>query len=109
MFVIDLLHEVELGAIKGVITQLIRIMYSLGGDTITIFNKRCIILQYLFYMQSDTIHRFRDVPTFGRDTIRKFHANVSDMKKLAARDFEDILQVRTFNIMSHWQKYSHGI
>ena len=50
-------------------------------------------------MQSDTSHRFRDVPTFGHDTIRKFHANVSDMKKLAARDFEYILQVRTFNIM----------
>jgi len=36
---------------------------------------------------------FRMVPTFGRDTIRKFSANVSDLSKLAARDFEDILQV----------------
>ena len=33
------------------------------------------------------------MPTFGRSTIRRFHANVSAMKKLAARDFEDILQV----------------
>lgn len=32
--------------------------------------------------------------TFGRSTIRKFHNNVSDMKRLGARDFEDILQVR---------------
>ena len=31
--------------------------------------------------------------TFGRDTIRKFTNNVSGMKKLAARDFEDLLQV----------------
>jgi len=37
--------------------------------------------------------RFRDVPTFGRGTIRRFADNVSDMKKLAGRDFEDILQV----------------
>lgn len=37
--------------------------------------------------------RFRQVPTFGRDTIRKFGGSVSAMKKLAARDFEDILQV----------------
>jgi len=37
--------------------------------------------------------RFRDVPTFGRGTIRRFTDNVSDMKKLAAQDFEDILQV----------------
>ncbi|KAL0057177.1 hypothetical protein AAF712_016187 [Marasmius tenuissimus] len=36
--------------------------------------------------------RFRRVPTFGRNTIRRFHNNVSQMKKLAARDFEDILQ-----------------
>ena len=37
--------------------------------------------------------RFRQVPTFGRDTIRRFANNVSEMKKLAGRDFEDILQV----------------
>ena len=38
-------------------------------------------------------YRFRQVPTFGRDTIRKFGGSVSAMKKLAGRDFEDILQV----------------
>jgi hypothetical protein len=37
--------------------------------------------------------RYRNVPTFGRSTIRKFHNNASAMKKLAARDFEDLLQV----------------
>ena len=36
---------------------------------------------------------FRMVPTFRRDMIHKFSANVSDLSKLAARDFEDILQV----------------
>ena len=40
-------------------------------------------------------NRFRQIPPFGRYTIRHFHNNVSEMKKLAARDFEDILQVRT--------------
>ena len=35
---------------------------------------------------------FRLVLTFGRDTIQKFSTNVSDLSKLAARDFEDILQ-----------------
>ena len=37
--------------------------------------------------------RFRQISTFGRDTIRKFSNNASAMKKLAARDFEDLLQV----------------
>ncbi|KAF9551882.1 hypothetical protein CPC08DRAFT_647480, partial [Agrocybe pediades] len=36
--------------------------------------------------------RYRAIPTFGRDTIRKFTKNVSGMKKLAARDYEDMLQ-----------------
>lgn len=33
------------------------------------------------------------MPTFGRETIRRFSNNTSEMKKLAARDFEDLLQV----------------
>lgn len=33
------------------------------------------------------------VPSFGRDTIRRFVNNVSDLKQLAARDYEDLLQV----------------
>ncbi|KIO16447.1 hypothetical protein M407DRAFT_86006, partial [Tulasnella calospora MUT 4182] len=36
--------------------------------------------------------RFRQVPPFGRDTIRRIGYNVSELKQLAARDFEDILQ-----------------
>lgn len=34
------------------------------------------------------------MPSFGSGaTIRKFGSNASAMKKLAARDFEDLLQV----------------
>jgi hypothetical protein len=40
---------------------------------------------------------FRPIPTFGRDTIWRFDTNVSAMKKpLAARDWEDILQVPAY-------------
>lgn len=45
--------------------------------------------------------RYRRVPTFGSDTIRKFPLNTSAMKKLAARDFEDLLQVR-YNIFTFY-------
>jgi hypothetical protein len=38
---------------------------------------------------------YRQMPTFGSSTIRKFSNNASEMKKLAARDFEDLLQVET--------------
>jgi hypothetical protein len=33
------------------------------------------------------------MPMFGCDTIWRFSRNVSEMKKMAARDFKDILQV----------------
>lgn len=36
---------------------------------------------------------FRSVPSFGKDTIRRFVNNISDLKQLAARDYEDLLQV----------------
>ncbi len=39
------------------------------------------------------MHLMSNVPSFGRSTICKFHNNASAMKKLAARDFEDLLQV----------------
>jgi len=38
---------------------------------------------------------FQAMPTFGSSTIRRFETNASEMKKLAARDFEDLLQVRS--------------
>jgi hypothetical protein len=37
------------------------------------------------------------MPTFGSSTIRRFATNASEMKKLAARDFEDLLQVRSIS------------
>jgi len=39
---------------------------------------------------------FRQVPTFGRDTIRKFGGSVSSLTKMTARGFEDIIQVGSF-------------
>jgi hypothetical protein len=37
--------------------------------------------------------RFRQIPTFGPATIRKFSANSLEMKQMAARNFKDLLQV----------------
>ena len=39
--------------------------------------------------------RYRQIPPFGNGTIQKFHSNVSEMKRLAGRDWEDILQVNS--------------
>ena len=39
------------------------------------------------------VNRYRQIPSFGCGTIRTFSQNSSEMKKLAARDYEDLLQV----------------
>ncbi|KAJ2987670.1 hypothetical protein NUW54_g9360 [Trametes sanguinea] len=75
LFVPDFLHEWELGVWKNMMTHLIRILHAEGGSAVREFNLR-----------------FRQVPVFGRDTIRRMSSNVSEMKQMAARDFEDALQ-----------------
>ncbi|TFK61425.1 hypothetical protein BDN72DRAFT_904115 [Pluteus cervinus] len=72
---IDLMHEVELGVWKMLLQHLVRVLYCQGTGVVQVFNAR-----------------FRKVTPFGVDTIRRFKTNVSDLKKLAARDYEDILQ-----------------
>ncbi|KAH9898500.1 hypothetical protein C8Q73DRAFT_773146 [Cubamyces lactineus] len=71
LFVPDLLHEFELGVWKSLFTHFLRLLHAAGNDTIQEFNKR-----------------FRQIPTYGRSTIRRFSANISDQGKLAARDYE---------------------
>ena len=51
-----------------------------------------IHLSFHFHSNA-TASSFREIPSFGKDTIRKFAANPSELKKLAARDFENLLQV----------------
>ncbi|KAF9538744.1 hypothetical protein CPC08DRAFT_738832 [Agrocybe pediades] len=78
LFVPDFMHEIELGVWKALFTHLLCILFAYGNDTIQYLNSR-----------------YRQIGTFGRGMIRKFCKNASAMKKLAARDFKDLLQVRS--------------
>ncbi|KAF7292923.1 hypothetical protein MIND_01191400 [Mycena indigotica] len=73
MFVPDLLHEVELGVAKAIVIHIIRMLHA-------------------FKNIDEFDQRFRQVPTFGRSTIRSFCKNVSELKYAAARNYEDIIQ-----------------
>ena len=97
LLVIDLLHEFELGVWKAIFTHLLRILSAEGGSAVERLNYRCVTsVPELFHLSMRTyITRYRRVSTFGRGTIRKFARNASSMKRLAARDFEDLLQVCT--------------
>ncbi|KAF8263216.1 hypothetical protein EI94DRAFT_1807601 [Lactarius quietus] len=74
IFVVDLLHEFEIGIWKLVLTHLIRMLYAIPGKGVG-----CIGIL-------DT-----SMPTFSHDTICKLPKSVSELSKLAARDYEDIL------------------
>jgi len=93
MLVPDFMHEFELGVWKATLTHLIRLLYEVGNDAVQEFNARYVLYLLVILNSQLTMVRFRLVPTFGHDTIRKFSSNVSGLTKLAARDFEDILQV----------------
>ncbi|KIJ29828.1 hypothetical protein M422DRAFT_187908 [Sphaerobolus stellatus SS14] len=81
MFVVDFLHEIELGTWKATLMHLIRLLYAQATSTVHELNQRIILK-----------HTHRQIPTFGGDTIRNFSDNVADLKRMAARDYEDILQ-----------------
>jgi hypothetical protein len=82
MLVVDFMHEWELGVWKATFVHLIRILVAHGETAVQELNRR-----------------YHAVPTFGRSTIRRFGENASSMKKLAARNYEDLLQVTCFGLM----------
>ncbi len=94
MLVVDLLHEFELGVWKALFTHLIRILYAAAphGSLVAELDRRYINFSTVG-SQELIFSRFREIPTFGSSTIWRFATNASEMKKLAARDFEDLLQV----------------
>ena len=101
MLVVDFLHEFELGVWKALFTHLIQILYAAApdGSLVAELDRRYVNFSAVSHRQLVTfpaITRFRAMPTFGSSTIRRFATNASEMKKLAARDFEDLLQVKPF-------------
>ncbi|KAG1833197.1 hypothetical protein DFJ58DRAFT_643689, partial [Suillus subalutaceus] len=74
--VVDLLHEFEIGIWKSLFIHLL-----------------CIICVQDKALIHELDQRFRQTPTFGQATIHKFSANSLEMKQMAARNFEDLLQV----------------
>lgn len=96
ILVVDLLHEFELGVWKSFFTHLIRILRTYGEGSVQELNRRYVTYQASLripFIYLTVGFSYRQVPTFGRGTIRRFQNNVAEMKKLAAWNFEDMLQV----------------
>ena len=90
------MHEFELGVWKTVFIHLIRMLVSFGGLAVQELNLRYVGISYDHILLHKLVlsYRFRYIETFGRGTIRRFDRNTSALKKLAARNYEDCLQVR---------------
>ena len=105
MLVVDLMHEFELGVWKTLFTHLIRLFYAAGNGSdklVVELDHRYVLLPCVqnrdLCLMFWALTSYRQMSTFGHGTIRKFAANSSEMKKLAARDFEDLLQVLSIPI-----------
>jgi len=95
MLTVDILHEVELGVWKALLMHLIRMLHTYGANKVQEFDARYGSLDAheleCLYLPRPS---FRMVPAFG-DKIRRFEGNISEMKRLAGRDLEDVLQARS--------------
>jgi hypothetical protein len=98
LLTVDLLHEVELGVWKALFIHIIRILSTHSPKSVNELDRRYpstigsrwFADQLRIYLHDS---RFRLISSFGKDKIRRFSNNASQMKKLAAHHFEDLLQV----------------
>jgi hypothetical protein len=106
MLVVDIMHEFELGVWKALFVHAIRILDAAvpGGRLVALLDERYsgwrfspayYIATPFWGLTTTFLNRYRKTPQFSH-AIRRFTNNVSEMKKLAARDFEDLLQVNDY-------------
>jgi hypothetical protein len=94
MLLVDLMHEFELGVWRALFIHLLRMLDAANNTLIQELDRRFVDLSVNPSRCSQFLQSFRQVPTFGRDSVRRFSNNVSELKRLAARDYENLLQVR---------------
>ena len=90
MLTVDILHEVELGVWKALLTHLIQMLHACGGNKVHQFDEWYVSLLCNFNNLPQV--SFWMVPAFS-DSVCHFEGNVSEMKSLAGHNLEDVLQV----------------
>jgi hypothetical protein len=93
MLLPDLMHEFELGVWRAIFIHLLRILQSVDESLLLELDRRWVEFWDIGCLEPNFQASYREIPSFGRDTIRRFAANCSEMKKMAAHDFENLLQV----------------
>jgi hypothetical protein len=93
MLAVDLMHEVELGVWKAVFIHLLRVLDCQNESLKHELDRRQAWFEAQKVAGTDISIRFREIPPFGVDGIRKIRSNRSELKKMTAHDYEDMLQV----------------
>jgi hypothetical protein len=91
MLVVDLMHEYELGVWKATFIHLLRILDCLNKTHD--LDQRQVYCRMVTWLSTDILIRFREIPPFGIDGIRKITSNRSELKKMTAHEYEDMLLV----------------
>ena len=98
MFVVDLMHEFKLGVWKSLFTHLLHILDAYNNHLLDELD--CQWEWSLASLKHADISNpfpfsgsYWQMPTFGSNTIQKCPTNVPELKKLAAHNIEDLLQV----------------
>jgi hypothetical protein len=102
MLIVDLMREFELGVWRAVFIHLLQILDCHDESLQHELDRR---YAYLKLPEAATLIalRFREIPPFGRDGIRQTTLNRSELKKMTAHDYEDMLQVslELFRLILH--------
>jgi hypothetical protein len=92
MLVVDLMHKVELSVWKAVFIHLLRLLDCHDENLKHELDQRRALIEPLATWHWLSV-RFREIPPFGTDGIRRITTNRSELKKMTAYDYEDTLQV----------------
>ncbi|KAI0054211.1 hypothetical protein BV25DRAFT_1817308 [Artomyces pyxidatus] len=76
MLLVDLMHEIELGVWKDLFIHLIRLLDAVDKT-----------------LKFELDRRYREMPPFGTNGIRRTTSNRSELKKMTANAYEDALLV----------------
>ncbi|EGO23151.1 hypothetical protein SERLADRAFT_371382 [Serpula lacrymans var. lacrymans S7.9] len=75
MFVVNFMHEVELGVWRSLFVHVLWILDTVNGGLLDRMDLR-----------------YRQIPTYRSDTIRQFTTNTSEMRRVTAHHLENLLQ-----------------
>lgn len=102
------MHEFELGSWKSLFIHLLRILDCVNPSQTNELDRRYDqLFNFSILLSTSLYSSYRLLPTFGK-AIRRFSKNCSGLKKMAARNYEDILQVRTTNVPLTDIQYNHS-